>query len=428
MRTISQIPRVLAAVLALAILGPLPAGTPDSVLAVKGGRFFTGAGSTIDGGVLLIREGKIAAIGKDVAIPAGARVYDAASCFVMPGLVDAFTNLGTEEPGTLGSDSDEKTSPVTPHLRIIDGFNPENPFIPLARRAGVTAALVSPAVGNLIAGQCGLMSLWGDDMAAMTIKFPAAVQAALGEAPKMRFGPKDQMPQTRMGEAALLRQTFLDVQNYLQQIEGYEKKVREFKAKKAEGKVPEGEEPKPPAADLKLEALVPVLKGEIPLLVTANRLDDILTALRIADEFGLKVVLSGGADAYRVKDKLAAKKIPVLLKPGETSARLTVETQNAVPDNAALLFQAGVKIAFETGSVKNVGGLIHEARIAFANGLPREEALRALTLNPAEIFGVAGELGTLEKGKAANLTIFEGDPLLSPAKVKAVIIRGEIAD
>jgi imidazolonepropionase-like amidohydrolase len=262
----------------------------------------------------------------------------------------------------------------------------------------------------------------------MTIKFPAAVQAALGEAPKMRFGPKDQMPQTRMGEAALLRQTFLDVQNHLQQIEGYEKKVREFKAKKAEGKAPEGEEPKPPASDPKLEALVPVLKGEIPLLVTANRLDDILTALRIADEFGLQVVLSGGADAYRVRDKLAAKKIPVLLKPGETSARLTVETQKAVPDNAALLFQAGVKIAFETGSVKDFGGLIHQARIAFANGLPREEALRALTLSPAEIFGVAGELGTLEKGKAANLTIFEGDPLLSQAKVKAVIIRGEIAD
>jgi imidazolonepropionase-like amidohydrolase len=419
---------VLAAVMTLAILGLLAAGAPDSVLAVKGGHFFTGTGATIDGGVLLIRGGKIAALGKDVAVPAGARVVEAASSFIMPGLIDAFTNLGTEEPGSLGGDSDEKTSPVTPHLRIIDGFNPENPFLPLARKAGVTAALVAPAVGNLIAGQCGLMSLWGDDAAAMTIKFPVAMQAALGEAPKLRYGSKDQMPQTRMGEAALLRQTFLDVQYHLQQVEAYEKKVREFKAQKAEGKTPEGEEPKPPAADLKLEALIPVLKGEIPLLVTAHRLDDILTALRVADEFGLKIILSGAADAYRVADQLAARKIPVLLKPGETAARLTVETQNAVPANAALLFRAGVKIAFETGSVRDVGGLIQEARIAFANGLPREEALRALTRNPAEIFGVAGEFGTLEKGKAASLTIFEGDPLLSPAKVKAVIIRGQIAD
>jgi len=428
MRTRNQIPRALAAVLALGISMPLLAGTPDSVLAVKGGRFFTGTGETIDGGVLLIRDGKIVAVGKGVAIPPGARVIDASSGFIMPGLIDAFTNLGTAEPGTLGSDSDEGTSPVTPQLRIIDGFDPENQFIPMARKAGVTAALVAPAVGNLIAGQCGLMSLWGEDAAAMTIRFPVAVQAALGEVPKMRFGPKDQMPQTRMGEAALLRQTFIDVQYYLQQIDEYGKKDREFKAKKAEGKIPEGEEPKPPAADLKLQALIPVLKGEIPLLVTANRLDDILTVLRIADEFGLKIILNGGADAHRVRDRLAAKKIPVLLKPEEASARLTLETQQAVPNNAALLFQAGVKIAFETGSFKDVNGLVHQAQIAFANGLPHDEALRALTLNPAEIFSVAGEHGSLEKGKVASLTIFEGDPLLSLARVKAVVIRGEIAD
>lgn len=428
MNKLNQATRVLAAVLALAVSASLLARTPDSVLAVKGGRFFTGTGVTIDGGVLLVRDGKIAAIGKDVAIPAGARVIDAASCFIMPGLIDAFTTLGTEEPGTLGSDADEKTSAVTPQLRIIDGFNPENHFIPLARKAGVTAALVAPAVGNLIAGQCGLMSLWGEDTAAMTIRFPAAVQAALGEAPKMRFGPKDQMPQTRMGEAALLRQTFLDALHYAQQVDGYEKKVREFKAKTAEGKAPEGEEPKPPAADFKLQALIPVLKGEVPLLVTANRFDDILTALRIGEEFGLKIILSGGADAHRLKDRLAAKKIPVLLKPEEASARLTMETWRAEPENAALLFQAGVKIALQTGSVKDVGGLIDQARFACAHGLPREEALRALTLNPAQIFGAAGELGTLEKGKTANLTVFEGDPLLSPAKVKTVIIRGEIAD
>ena len=428
MRNPRRIQWAFGAALIFRLSIPVITGAENPVIAVKGGRFFTGTKGTIDGGVLLIRDGRITAIGKDVAIPSGAKVIDASSCFIMPGLIDAFTNLGTEEPGTLGSDSDEKTSPVTPQLRIIDSFDPENPFIPMARRAGVTAALVAPAVGNLIAGQCGLMSLWGDDAAEMTIKFPAAVQGAMGEAPKMRFGPKDQTPQTRMGEAALLRQTFIDVQNYLQQISDYEKKDREFKAKKAEGKEPEGEKPSPPPADLKFQALVPVLKGEIPFLVTANRLDDILTALRIAEEFGLKIILSGGADAYRIKEKLAAAKIPVLLKPEEAAARLTLETQRAVPENAALLFQAGVKIAFQTGSFKDVTGLVYQAQVAFANGLPREAALRALTLNPAEIFGVAGELGSLEKGKVANLTIFEADPLLSPARIKAVIIQGEIAD
>ena len=428
MRNPRRIQWALAAVLIFRLSIPILAGAENPVIAVKGGRFFTGTKGTIDGGVLLIRDGTIAAIGKDVAIPSGAKVIDASACFIMPGLIDAFTNLGTEEPGTLGSDSDEKTSPVTPQLRIIDSFDPENPFIPMARRAGVTAALIAPAVGNLIAGQCGLVSLWGDDTAAMTIKFPVAVQGAMGEAPKIRFGSKDQTPQTRMGEAALLRQTFIDVQNYLQQISDYEKKDREFKAKKAEGKEPEGEKPSPPPADLKFQALVPVLKAEIPFLVTANRLDDILTALRIADEFGFKIILSGGADAYRIKERLAAAKIPVLLKPEEAAARLTVETQRAVPENAALLFGAGVKIAFQTGSVKDATGLIHQAQVAVAGGLPHDEALRALTVNPAVIFGVAGDLGSLEKGKVANLTIFENDPLLSPARVKAVIIRGEIAD
>jgi imidazolonepropionase-like amidohydrolase len=418
----------LSGALALGLLIPALSSAKDTVVAVKGGRFFAGIRGTIDGGVLLIRDGRIVALGKDVAIPAGARIIDAADSFIMPGLVDTFTNLGTEEPGTLGSDSDEKTAPLTPHLRIIDGFDPENMFISLARKAGVTAVLVAPAVGNLVAGQCGLMRLWGVDVEDMVIRFPAAMQAALGEAPKMRFGSKNQTPQTRMGEAALLRQTFIDVQHYLQQISDFEKKKREYEDKKREGAEGKEDPPALPAVDLKLQALIPVLQGELPLLVTANRFDDIWTALRIADEFGLKIILGGGAEAYRLEDRLAAKKIPVLLKPEEAAARLTLETQGAVPDNAIRLWRAGVKIAFQTGSVKDVSGLIRQAQFAYANGLPHDEALRALTLNPAEIFGAAGELGSLEMGKSADIVIFEDDPLLVPTNVKRVIIRGEIVE
>ncbi len=403
-------------------------GAKDSVIAVKGGRIFTGSRGTIDGGILLIRDGRIAAVGREVVIPAGAKIIDAADSFIMPGLIDSFTNVGTEEPGTLGSDSDEKTAPLTPHLRIIDSFDPENVFILTARRAGVTAALVAPAVGNLLGGQCGLIRLQGGDVAAMVVRFPAAMQAALGEAPKTRFGPKNQMPQTRMGEAALLRQTFIDVQDYMRQVSDYDGKIREHEAKEEKGKEDKEEAPKPPAVDLKLQALVPVLKGELPLLVTANRFDDILTALRIADEFGLKIILAGGAEAYRLKDTLAAKEIPVLLKPEEAAARLTLETQRAVPDNAALLWRAGVKVAFQTGSVKNVSGLLRQAQLAYVNGLPRDETFRALTLNAAEIFGVADELGSLEKGKSGDLVIFEDNPLSIPTKVKRVIIRGEVVE
>jgi imidazolonepropionase-like amidohydrolase len=402
--------RALLGILGWGLLIPVLSGVEDPVVAVKGGRILAGERGVIEGGLLLIKDGRIAAVGKDVAVPSGAEVIDATGSFIMPGLIDTFTNVGTEEPGTLGSDSDEKTAPLTPQLRIIDSFDPENPFIPLARNSGVTSALVAPAVGNLVAGQCALMRLYGTDVSAMAVKFPAAMQAALGEEPKMRFGPKNKAPQTRMGEAALLRQTFIDVQDYLRRISDHEKKKQEDEA----------------AIDLKLQALVPVLSGELPLLVTANRYDDILTALRIADEFGLKIVLAGGAEAYRLGERLASRKIPVLLQPVEAAARTRLETRGAVPDNAARLWRAGVKIAFQTGSVKDVAGLIQQARVAVANGLPREEAFRALTLNPAEIFGVAGELGSLEKGKSADVVIFEDDPLRVPARVKQVIIRGEV--
>lgn len=417
---------LLAAALALGCFVLLLSGSQESYVAVKGGRFFTGTRGTIDDGVLIIKNGKIAGIGKDLAIPSGARLIEAAGAFIMPGLIDAFTNIGTEEPGTLGGDSDEKTSPLTPHLRIIDSFDPENVFIPMARKSGVTAALVAPAVGNLVGGQCGLMRLWGDRAEEMAVAFPAAMQAALGEAPKLRFGANKQMPQTRMGEAALLRQTFIDVQNYLRQISDYEKKRGEVQDRKGESKDAGEETLKPPAVDLKLQALVPVLEGKLPLVVTAHRFDDILTALRIADEFGLKIILSGGAEAFRIKDRLAEKHIPVLLKPEETAGRLTLETGRAVADNSARLWRAGVKIAFQTGSVKDVTGLVRQAQVAAINGLPHDEALRALTLNPAEIFGVAGELGSLEKGKSADLVIFEDDPLRGPAKAKLIIIRGEV--
>ncbi len=427
MRSKGRFPWPLAAAAALGCFGLFLFGAEDSLIAVKGGRFFTGTAGTIDGGVLIIKSGKIAGLGKDLTVPFGARVIEATDSFIMPGLIDTYTDLGLEEPGTLGSDSDEKTSALTPHLRIIDGFDPENVFIPMARNSGVTAALVAPALGNLIGGQCGLMRLWGGDVGEMAVAFPAAMQAVLGEAPKMRFGAKKQMPQTRMGEAALLRQTFIDVQDYLRKISDYERKQAETQAKKKKPRDVGDEVLAPPAIDLKLQALVPVLQGKLPLLVAAHRFDDILTALRIADEFGLKIILCGGAEAYRLTDTLAKNGIPVLLKPEETAARLTLETGRAVADNAAKLWRAGVKVAFQTGSVKDVGGLVRQARVAAANGLPHDEALRALTLNAAEIFGVAEDLGSLEKGKSADLVIFDDDPLHGLAKVKLVIIRGEVA-
>lgn len=399
----------------------------EKALAIRAGKIVTVTRGVIEQGILLIQNGKIIAIGKDIPIPKDAKIIDASKGSVFPGFIDSFTNLGAADIETIEKDYDEATSPVTPHLRIIDAIDPANRFIPAARKTGITTILAAPGIGNLISGQSALLHLAGKNITEMIVKFPVGVDGSLGEPPKLRYGKKEQLPSTRMGEAALLRQTFVDTQDYLNEILAYEKKLKEYEQKEKEGKAISEEKPAPPAANLKLQALVPVIKGELPLILTANRMDDILTVLRIAEEFKLKIILNEGADAHKVKDKLALKNIPVLLRP-RAAYRLTVETEGALYENAALLQKAGVKIAFQTGSVQNLGDLLSQAQMAIAHGLLYKEALRALTINPAEIFGVSDKIGSLEKGKYADIVIFEGDPLVSPAQMKMVIVAGQIVE
>jgi imidazolonepropionase-like amidohydrolase len=388
----------------------------EETIALKGGRVFTAGGGVIDGATVLIERGKIAAVAKNLAVPKGARIIDASAYSIFPGFIDSFTNLGAAEIETIGRDYDEATSPLTPQLRIIDSLNPQNEFISSARKMGITTALSAPGTGNLLSGQSAVIHLAGETATEMVIRFPAAVHASLGEEPKMRYGKRQAQPMTRMGEAALLRQTLVDAQEYLGQLQSYEKKLAK----------PE-EKPAKPEASFMLQSLLPIIRGELPLIILANRLDDILTALRIAEEFKLKIILNGGSDAYKIKDRLAAGKIPVLLRP-QAAYKLTVETGNALFENAALLQKAGVKIAFQTGSINHLGDLLAEARQAIEYGLPWQEALKALTINAAEILGVADQTGSIEKGKSADLVVFEGNPLTSAAKLKAVIIGGQVVE
>lgn len=405
-------------------------GTPaadDGPLVLKAARIVTVTRGVLEPGVILIRNGKIAALGTDIPVPEGARVIDASKYAAYPGFIDAFTNLGASDKETIESDDDETTSPVTPHLRIIDGFDPGNEYIPLARKAGVTTVLAAPSIGNLLSGQSALMRLDGADVETMIVKFPVGVHGSLGEAPKLRYGKKSQMPMTRMGEAALLRQTLLGAQAYKDDLAAYEKKARAYEQKQKEGKAGAEEEPVPPAANPVFQSLLPVLEARLPLIISADRLDDILTALRIADEFKLKIILNGGADAYKIKEKLAALSVPVLLRP-RAAYRLTVETDGAVVENAALLQKAGVKIAFETGSFTNLGDLAFQARMAVAAGLPYKEALKALTMNAAEIFGAEDSIGSLEKGKSADIVVYDQDPITGPARLKLVIVAGKVVE
>ena len=399
------------------------------VVAIRGGKLVTITKGDIDNGVLLIKEGKIAAIGKDIAIPEGARVIDAEGCIILPGLIDSFTNLGTVEAEGIEQtkDYDEATSPITPHMRVIDALNPESKLLAAARSSGVTAALSAPGEGNLLTGQSALIRLTGDSVEEMVVKFPVAVHGSMGEAPKLRYRAKGRAPSTRMGIAALLRQTFIDAQDYLDKTTRYEEKLKEYQQQEKEGKADPAKKPTPPAVDFKMQSLIPIIKGELPLIVRANRMDDILTALRIAEEFKLNIILNHGADAHKVAAQLAAGNIPVIVGP-LTPYRQTVETSQATLENAAILNKAGVKIAFQTGSVNNVGNLRYEAGLAVAHGLPYDQALRALTINPAEMFGVADELGSLEVGKWADVVIFDGDPLNPQSHLKMVIMGGKIVE
>ncbi len=391
----------------------------DEMVAIRGARLFTITQGVIDDGVLIMQGGTITAVASGVSIPAGARVIDGVGKTVLPGLIDGFTNLGAADFPSLGADDDEATDPITPQLRILDGVNPDNRFIPTARSFGITTVLCSAAEGNLLSGQSALIDLAGARIEDMTVVFPFGVHANLGESPKLRYGKKSRSPMTRMGAAALLRQTLVDARGYADKIERYEQKLSEYKKGGNEKK------PSPPKRDLKLEAMVPVVRAEMPLIVSADRFDDIYTALRIADEFDLKIILNHGAEAHRFAEELSKRNIPVIWGPADASFH-ELEYKEGTPNTPFQLHEAGVTFAFQTGSVENVSGLLQQARAAVVHGLPQEEALKALTLSPAVIFGVSNQLGSLEVGKSANIVVFDGHPLEELSKVEMVFIKGEL--
>jgi imidazolonepropionase-like amidohydrolase len=253
----------------------------------------------------------------------------------------------------------------------------------------------------------------------------AALVVNLGETPKERFGARNQSPATRMGTAAVVRDAFTKARDYRARWTEYETKRKEAGAKSTatDKDKKDGGPPSPPDRDLKMEALLPALAGTMPVFVRAHRVDDILTAVRLAEEFKLKLIISHGTEAYKVADLLAAKKIPVVVGPITVQPE-RIETLGAIYDNAARLSRAGVTIAIQTGESLNARMLPYEASLAVAYGLPWEQAIRALTVNPAEIFGVADRIGSLKPGLDADLIATDGDPLQPLARLRHLMIKG----
>ena len=350
-------------------------------------------GDDIENGYVLIDDhGKIASVGTEPPVAEGATVIDAAGRLVTPGCVDAHCHIGVHNSAMRweGADYNESSDPITPHMRAIDGINPIDETFELAIKSGVTAACTGPGSANVVGGTFVAIKLVGKRIDDMIIKNPVAMKCAFGENPKGVYGQSGRKsPVTRMATAALLRDLLFRARNY------------------AEAK----EAGKDPAFDIKLEAMIPVIKKEIPLKAHAHRADDIFTAIRIAKEFDVNLTLDHCTDGSLIADELAQEGYPAFVGPTFTS-KSKIELAHKSFTTPGTLHTAGVPIGIITDApVTPLEYLPLCAGLAVAAGLPYEEGWRAITANPARLTGIGDRVGSLEPGKDGDLVIWQADPL-----------------
>jgi imidazolonepropionase-like amidohydrolase len=385
---------------------PVSAG-PDQDVAIVGGRVVPVTGDVIDGGTVLIKAGKIAAVGANVNV-GDAAVIDATGKWVLPGFLEAHGHVGVHEEGNgwAGNDTNEMTDPVGARFRALDGINPADEGFRDALSGGVTSVVVKPGSGNPIGGQTVAIKCWGRIVDEMLIKQPVSVKSALGENPKRVYGDKKQTPSTRLGVASVIRDAFIATQDYVKRRDDAE----------AEGK--------PFTRNSNNEVLASVLTGEVPWCQHTHRADDIATALRLSEEFGYRLVINHGTEGHLIADVLAAKEVPVIIGPLFTS-RSKVEVNQRHLRNPGLLAAAGVKIAITTDHpVVPINFLVYQAILAVKDGLDPATALKSITINPAEMLGLADRVGSLDVGKDGDVVIWSGDPLEIMSRAEQVIIEG----
>jgi len=376
------------------------------MLLLKGGTILTITQGVITDGMILIENGKILAVGKDLDYPEGTEIIEARDKIIMPGIIDAHTHLGISEEGIgeEGWDYNEEVEPITPYLRAIDGINTQEIGVGDAVAGGVTTVMVAPGSANVIGGQVAVIKTAGNWLPEMVLRECAGLKVAFGENPKRVYGEQKKTPVTRMGTAGLLREWLIKGQNYLTKLEKGEEIER----------------------DLGLEALVKVLKKEIPLRAHAHRADDILTAIRVAEEFQVDIVIEHGTEGHKIASLLAEKNIPVVYGPAMTS-RCKVELRERSEITPGVLAKAGVKVALTTDHpVLPVQFLNIGAGVAVREGMEEEEALKAITINAAQILGVDQRIGSIEAGKDADLIILSGHPLEVRTKVEKVLVDGKV--
>jgi imidazolonepropionase-like amidohydrolase len=389
-----------------------PAPPQNHPVALVGGTVHTVTGGELAGATILFDRGKISAIGRGVSLPAGTEVIDVSGKHIYPGLFDAFTNLGLTEIGAVRATNDvSETGRINPNARAEVAVNPESELIPVARANGVTTALTAPE-GGIISGTAALINLDGWTWEEMTFKAPVALIVNWPQMTPQRAWwvteSEEEQKKNRERNLKELAQAFKDARAY-------------WTAKKAAGKnIP---------TDMRWEAMVPVFEGKLPVLVMANNLQQIQAAVAWAEEEKIKIFIGGGYDAWRAAELLKSKNIPVLVGGTLRMPSRRHEDYDLAYSVPAKLHQAGVKFAlFGDGGASNERNLPYHAAMASAYGLPKEAALKAITLFPAEIFGVADRIGSLEVGKDATLIVATGDPLEITTNVEMEFIQGKKVD
>jgi imidazolonepropionase-like amidohydrolase len=379
-----------------------------SVIAITNAHVVPVVGEPFDGTVI-VENGKISASGTDVQVPEGAEVVDAGGRWLLPGLVEAHGHVGIHEEGIgwAGNDTNEGTEVNGARFRALDAIHPSDEGFRDALSGGVTSMVVKPGSANPIGGQTVALKCWGRMVDEMVFKQPVSVKSALGENPKRFHGQERKvLPTTRQGVAAVLREAFTKAQDY------------SARKKHAES------EGKPFDRDLTFETLVQVLENGLPWCQHTHRVDDIATAIRLADEFGYKLVINHGTEAHLLADLIAERNLPVVIGPLMTSRSKWEVNQRSLA-NPGHLARAGVQIAITTDApVIPINFLIYQVILAVKDGLDRRTGIESVTINPARILGLDDRVGSIETGKDADLALWSGDPLDIYSRVETVWVDG----
>lgn len=390
--------------LALVAQLSLVAGAEAQTIAITGGRVHPVSSPVIENGTVLIRGGRIVAVGADVTIPSDATRIDATGKWVTPGIVNVATTLGVVEIGaveeTVDTPAQGRGDAITASHKVWEGFNANSPLIQVTRNDGITTVGVVPG-GGLVGGQAAMVNLSDGNLSDMLLQAPIAMTADIGSKGQQIGGTRAEVLQR-------LRDLLADTREYVRRRADYERNAtREFAARRGD-----------------LEAMIPVLHGRLPLVIDANRASEIESALTLASEFSLRIVISGGAEAWMVAEQLVSARVPVIVGalnniPGSFA------TLGARQENAGLLQKAGARVLINGGADGfNARNVRFEAGVAVAFGMPWAEALRAVTLGPAEAFGLSDRIGSLQAGREANVVVWSGDPFEPLTRAEKVFVRG----